>query len=65
MLTKADTLHQPALEVLTDQGLTVPEAKSRVANIAAEILGQQQMKIESELKGKKYPPKAYLAMASE
>ena len=58
-------MHLPALEVLTDQGLTVPEAKPKVADIAAQILGQQQMKIESELKGKKYPPKAYLAMASE
>ena len=65
MLTKADALDLLALEALREQGLTVPEAKPRVADIAAQILSQQQMEIESELKGKKYPPKAYLAMASE
>ena len=65
MLTKADTLNLPALEHLEEEGLTWDEAMPKVADVAAQILSQQQMKIESELKGMKYPPKAYLAMASE
>ena len=66
MLTKGDTLNLPALELLEEEGLTLDEAMPKVADVAAwQILSQQQMKIESELKGKKYPPKAYQAMTSE
>ena len=65
VLTKIDTLNLPALEHLEEEGLTIAEAMPRVADVAAHILSQQQMKIESQLKGKKYPPKVYLPMASE
>ena len=65
MLTKGDTLKLPAFQQLEEEGLTMAEAMPRVADVAAQILIQQQMKLESQLKGKKYPPKAYLPMASE
>ena len=65
VLTKGDTLELPAFEQLEEEGLTMTEAMPRVADVAAQILMQQKMKIESQLKGKKYPPKAYLPMASE
>ena len=65
MLTKGDTLDLPAFELLEEEGLTITEAMPRVADVAAQILSQQQKKIESQLSTKKYPPKAYLAMASE
>ena len=54
-----------ALQLLREDGLTITEAKPKVANVAAQILSQEKTKIESELNTKKYPPKAYLAMASE
>ena len=65
VLTKGDTLNLPAFEQLEEEGVTMAEAMSRIADVAAQILIQQQMKLESQLKGKKYPPKAYLPMASE
>ena len=65
MLTKGDTLNLPAFERLEEEGLTIAEAMPRVADVAAQILSQQKMKIESQLKDKKYPPKAYLPMASK
>ena len=65
MLTKGDTLSLPAFEQLEDMGFTMTEARPRVADVAAQILSQEQKRIESKLKGKKYPPKAYLPMASE
>ena len=65
MLTKGDALDLPALELLEEEGLTITEAMSRVADVAAQILSQEQRKIESQLNTKKYPPKAYLSMASE
>ena len=65
MLTKGDTLDLPAIELLEEEGLTITEAMPRVADVAAQILSQEQRKIESQLKTKKHPPKAYLSMASE
>ena len=65
MLTKVDALNLPALQLLQDEGLTIPEAKPKVADVAAQILSQEQKKIESELNMKRYPPKAYLPMTSE
>ena len=65
VLTKSDTLNLPALEHLEEEGLTFAEAMPKVADVAAQILSQQQMKIESKLKTQKYPPKAYLSMFSE
>ena len=65
MLTKCDTLELPALEQLEEEGLTITEAMPRVADVAAQILAKEKRKIESGLNTKKYPPKAYLAMASE
>ena len=64
MLTKVDTLSLPAFELLEEEGLTITEARPRVADVAAQMLSQQQKKIESKLNGKKYPPKAYLPLAS-
>ena len=65
VLTKGDALDLPALELLEEEGLTITEAMPRVADVAAQILSQEQRKIESQLNTKKYPPKAYLSMASE
>ena len=65
VLTKGDTLDLPALELLEEEGLTITEAMPRVADVAAQILSKQKKKIESELNTKKYPPKAYLPMASK
>ena len=65
MLTKCDTLNLPALEQLEEEGLTWDEAMPMIPDVAAQILSQRKMKVESQLKGKKYSPKAYLPMASE
>ena len=65
VLTKGDTLNIPAFQLLKDRGLTVAEAMSKVPDIAAQMLSKHKLNIESHLNGKKYPPKAYLPMASE
>ena len=65
MLTKCDTLELPAFEQLEEEGLTITEAMPRVADVAAQILSKQKRKIEGGLNTKKYPPKAYLPVASE
>ena len=65
MLTKGDALDLPALELLEEEGLTITEAMPRVADVAAQILSQEKRKVESQLNTKKYPPKAYLSMASK
>ena len=65
VLTKGDTLNLPAFQILRDRGLTIAEAMSRVPDVAAQMLSKHKLNIESQLNGKKYPPKAYLPMASE
>ena len=65
VLTKADALSSPARSYLIDEGLTVKKAKPKVADMAAQILSRLEMEIQGQLNGKKYPPKAYLSMASE
>jgi len=50
---------------MRERGLTMREAKPRVGEFAAEMLSKLREKIESKLNGCKYPPKAYLSMASE
>ena len=66
MLTKADTLKFPALnQLMRERGLTMREAKPRVGEFAEEMLSKLRAKTESQLSGCKYPPKAYLSMASE
>ena len=65
MLTKGDALDLPALELLEEKGLTITEAMPRVADVATHILSQEERRIKSQLNTKKYPPKAYLSMASE
>ncbi|KIM69349.1 hypothetical protein SCLCIDRAFT_102421 [Scleroderma citrinum Foug A] len=65
VLTKADTLKLPALnQLMREEGLTMREAKPRVVEFAAEMLRKLRARIESQLSGCKYPPKAYLTMAS-
>ena len=65
VLTKADALKLPALNQLMREGLAMREAKPRVGEFAAEMLRKLKARIESQLNGCKYPPKAYLSMASE
>ena len=65
VLTKADTLNIPAFQLLKDKGLTMAQAMLKVPDVAAQMLSKHKLKIESQLNGKKYPPKAYLPMASE
>ena len=65
VLTKGDTLNIPAFQLLKDKGLTMAEAMLRVPDVAAQMLSKHKLKIESQLNGKKYPPKVYLPVASE
>jgi len=66
VLTKADTLRVPALnQLMRESGLTMREVKPRVGEFEAKMLSELRGKIESQLRGCKYPPKAYLQMASE
>ena len=66
MLTKADSLRLPALnQLMRESGLTMREARPRAGEFAAEMLSKLRTKIESQLSGCKYPPKAYLSVASE
>ena len=66
MLTKTDTLRFPALnQLMRESGLTMREIKPRVGEFEAKMLSTLRAKIESQLSGCKYPPKAYLSVASE
>jgi len=66
VLTKADTLRVPALnQLMRESGLTMKEVKPRVGEYKAKMLSELRGKIESQLRDCKYPPKAYLSMASE
>jgi len=66
VLTKADTLRSPAIgQLVEEEGLTVREAMPRAEELAAEMLSKLRARIESQLSDCKYPPKAYLSMASE
>ena len=66
VLTKGDALRLPALnKIMREEGLTMREAKPRVEEFAAEMLSKLRARIESQLSGCKYPPKAYLSTASE
>ena len=66
MLTKADILKWTALnQLMEEEGMTVREARPRVEELAAVMLSNLRARIESQLSGCKYPPKAYLTMASE
>ena len=66
VLTKADALRSHALsQLVRDKALTLREAKPRAREFAAEMLSELRARIESQLSGCKYPPKAYLSLASE
>jgi len=66
VLTKADTLRVPALnQLMRESGLTMREVKPRAGEFAAEMLSKLRGKIEIQLSGCRYPPKAYLSMGSE
>ena len=65
VLTKGDVLKIPAFQLLRDEGLKGAEAMQRVPDVAAQMLSKLKLNIESLLNGMKYPPKAYLPMASE
>ena len=68
VLTKGDTLNIPAFHFLRYRGLsqlTMAEAMQGVPDTAAQMLSKHKLNIESQLNSAKYPPKAYLPMASE
>ena len=66
VLTKADALKLPAVQELMEKGdLTMREAMPRVADLEAQMLSRLRGIIENCLSGSKYPPKAYLSMASK
>ena len=66
VMTKADTLTLPACQQLKKEGLKMcQEILPRVADVASQLLNSLRGKIESQLKDSKYPPKAYLSLASE
>ncbi|KIM58322.1 hypothetical protein SCLCIDRAFT_128390 [Scleroderma citrinum Foug A] len=64
VLTKTDSLKVPALnQHMREAGITIREAMPRAGEIAAQMLSRLRARIESQLSGCKYPPKAYLPMA--
>ena len=66
VLTKADALTLPAFQQLKKEGSKIcQEILPRVADVASQLLSSLRGKIESQLKHSKYPPKAYLSLASE
>ena len=65
VLTKADALKVPAIhQLITEQGLTMKEAVSKVADVTVQILSKVRSRVENELSGSKYPPKDYVSMSS-
>ena len=66
VLTKADALKVPAVyQLMKAEGLTMKEAMPRVEEFRLQLLDKLRKKIESQLNGRKYPPKVYLSIASE
>ena len=66
VLTKADALKIPAVhKLMGEEGLEMTEVMPRVEECALQLLGKLRKRIESQLNGSKYPPKAYLSMTSE
>ena len=66
VLTKADTLNLPACQQIKEEGLAIcEEILPRIADVASQLLSNLRGEIESQLKDSKYPPKAYLSLASE
>ena len=67
VLTKADALKIPALsQLMKEKGLTSwREAKPMVDEFVIEMLRKLRTRIESQLSGYKYPPNAYITMASK
>ena len=63
VMTKADALKLAALSQLRDDGLTMGEARPRVAELAAQMLSRLKAEIERQLGDCKNPPKAYMEMA--
>ena len=64
VLTKADALNVPACQQLKKEGLEMcQEMMPRVEDYATQLLSVQKWKIESELHGSRYPPKAYISTA--
>ncbi|KAL4073033.1 hypothetical protein V8B97DRAFT_2109478 [Scleroderma yunnanense] len=64
VLTKADALKMPALHQLMRDGLTMKEAIPKAGDLEEQMLSELKMRIERQLSGCKYPPKAYLPLAS-
>ncbi|KAL4073060.1 hypothetical protein V8B97DRAFT_1898987 [Scleroderma yunnanense] len=65
VLTKADALKLPALHQLIEDGLTMREAIPKAGDLAEQMLSELKMRIERQLSGCKYPPKAYLPLAKD
>ena len=67
VLTKADALNVPAFHQLKKecQGICEELRVEDVTSTASQLLNNLRGKIESQLKDSKYPPKAYLSLASE
>ena len=66
VLTKADALKLPAVnQLMKEEGLAMEEVMPRVEEYRLQLLDELRKKIESQLNGRKYPPKVYLSMASK
>lgn len=66
VLTKADALRLPAFNQLRQaEGLSTEVAVSRTEDHAEQMLNKLKEKIEGQLNGCKYPPKAYLSLTSK
>ena len=50
---------------MKEEGLTMEEVVPRVEEYRLQLLDELRKKIESQLNGRKYPPKVYLSMASK
>ncbi|KAL4075049.1 hypothetical protein V8B97DRAFT_1666254 [Scleroderma yunnanense] len=64
VLTKADALKLLALNQLMRESLTMKEAIPRSGELEGQMLTRLQTRIEGQLSGCKYPPKAYLSLGN-
>ncbi|KAI6023122.1 hypothetical protein BKA83DRAFT_4273185 [Pisolithus microcarpus] len=62
LLTKTEALHDLAMEELSDDGLTVGEAKEKAVEKERELLERWLAHIKKMLEKCKFPPKAYVSV---
>jgi len=63
VLTKADAFWVEAIGQLRDERVPMKKAKLRAGELADQLRSGARARIESQLSGCKYPPKAYILTA--